>query len=91
MFMGTGAENFGDIEWTDPISGLPVRDGSLEAKIHNQVPGVVGRKIAFSPLVEGSREDGTSVYAFFMHDSNGQPLVGMHEIPIRLDTDSRRF
>ncbi len=80
--MGTGEEHLGGVEWTDPASGLVFHDDTLSAEFHNQIPGVVGSKIAFGHLIEGRRiNDGTLVHAFFMHDSNGQPLVGMREIP----------
>ena len=64
-----------------------VHGDTLRAEIHNQIPGVVGNNISFRPLIEGHRLDGTPVHAFFMHDSNGQPFVGMREIPTRSDTD----
>lgn len=86
--MGTGAENLGDVEWIDPVSGLVVHDDTLSAEIHNQVPGVVGDKISFRPLVEGRRLiDDMPVHAFFMHDSNGQPFVGIREVPTPPETD----
>lgn len=85
--MGSTAENFGDIEWIDPVSHLPVHDDTLSAEIHNQVPGVLGNKISFRPLIEGRRSDGTPVHAFFMHDPNGQPLVGIREVPKRSEKD----
>ncbi|MEK7095669.1 MAG: hypothetical protein AAB896_00030 [Patescibacteria group bacterium] len=87
MITDSTAEKFDDVEWIDPISGLAVRGDTLSAEIHNQVPGVVGEKISFHPLIEEYRLDGTPVHAFFMHDSDGQPLVGMREIPTRPDAD----
>lgn len=85
--MGIGAEDLGGIEWTDPVSGSVIGGDTLSAETHNQIPGVVGKKISFHPLIEGHRLDGTPVYAFFMHGSDGQPLVGLHEIPMRPGTD----
>ncbi len=88
IFMGTGAENLGDFVWTDPVSRLPVRDGSLSAGIENETPGVRGDKLGFGPLIEGHRiSNGMPVQAFFMNDPEGQPFVGIREVPTPPGTD----
>ena len=85
--MGAGAENLGDFVWTDPVSGLPIRDGALSAQIHNDTPGVRSDKIGFRPIVEGHRlSDGMPVRAFFMHGPDG-PFVGILEVPTSPEAD----
>lgn len=86
--MGKKEEKFGDVEWIDPDSGSVVHGETLSAKIQDRVPGVRGHRIKFHPMIEGRRPtDDTTVHAFFMNDSDGQPFVGIREVPTLPETN----